>query len=114
MDEAGIPEAQLQKYLANADLYLNQFLLEKENLQMPDGPAEFFGFMTRTYTKIPTETVDPANVKAMCIGIQKFYESMLKHDRILLTDYQELCRTIAANQMEWMASSTKLGHTAVP
>lgn len=113
MDSDGVEEMTLRRHLANAELYLDKYLLERESLQMPDGPAEFAGFMTRVYIKNP-ENVDPAGVKNMCASIQKFYHCMMKNDRIFPADYQELCRVIRDNQTEWMAFSRHFGRIAHP
>lgn len=101
-----VAESAIRKHLANADTYLNQYLLERENLQMPDGVSEFFGFMSHVYTK-KTADVNPTTVKAMCLSVQKFYHSMLSHDRVRPLDYEELCQTIKENQTEWMAATTR-------
>lgn len=103
LEEAGLVKKTITRHINNIDLYINDYLLREEPLEMKEGAS--FGnlnyFMSYFFIRKCLWST-PATIKTTTASIKKFYKCMLERGRIEQADYSELTSTIKEMSEEWM------------
>lgn len=91
----------IEKHLSNADLFLNDFLCDREEVTMESGVGFIGIFMTLFF--IPKCMWSTGNaVKQTAVSIRKFYKCMAEHHLISEEDYQDVVDKIKRDKDDWV------------
>ena len=105
LKDAGLKSKTINNHLSNIDLYINEYLLRVEPLEMSDGCGyEIDGFLGDFFIRKCMWST-PATVKSTAASIKKFYKSMVEHGHVDKDRYQELCDEIKESMEIWQADS---------
>ena len=99
-DLKGLSPKTIERHLANAEFYLNEFLLYSVILRMQDGVYEIGEFLGYYFIRKCMWST-PGTIKSTAASIKKFYMSMLSHRLIDSVQYRLLADTIKDNMKEW-------------
>ena len=99
-DLQGLSPKTIERHLANAEFYLNEFLLYSVILRMQDGVYEIGEFLGYYFIRKCMWST-PGTIKSTAASIKKFYKCMLSHELIDSIQYRLLSDTIKDNMKEW-------------
>lgn len=101
LKEAGLKPKTINNHLSNIDLYINEYLLRIEPLEMSKGCGyEIDGFIGNFFIRKCVWST-PATVKSTAASIKKFYKSMLEHGHVDKDSYQKLTGEIKDSMEMW-------------
>ncbi|NLB22497.1 MAG: recombinase [Clostridium sp.] len=103
LEKAGLVKKTITRHINNIDLYINDYLLREEPLEMREGTssANLDDFISYFFIRKCLWST-PATIKTTTASIKKFYKYMLERGRIDQADYIELTSTIKEMSEEWM------------
>ena len=84
----GLSKRTIQKHIAHADTYINDYLLYYDAVSMEDGIADIFEFSSFFIRKCAWSS--PNNFKETIASLKKFYKCMLEHGKIKSENYKKL------------------------
>lgn len=96
-----LSEKTIRRHLANADLFLNDFLLEHQMMDMQEGIHEVYWFIDDFFIRKCLWST-PSSVKSTAASIKKFYKCMCENGLIGKGEYAELCVEIKDHVHGWM------------
>lgn len=100
LTSSGLSEKTIIRHLRNVDFYINTFLLREEPRPMEDGTFLLDSFLGDFYIRKCMWST-PENIKTNATSIKKFYKCMLDHGNIKKELYDDLCRDIKDNLINW-------------
>lgn len=90
----------IARHVDHVEFYLNTYLLRMGAYDFTYGIGMIDDYLGNFFIRRCMWST-PGNIKSTAASIKKFYKSMLKHERILKTDYDTLCETIKENMWMW-------------
>ena len=97
---SGLSEKTIRRHLKNVDFYINTFLLREGPRPMTDG-IFYLDFFLGDFFIRKCMWSTPGSIKTNAASIKKFYKCMLDHRIIDKESYDELCRDIKDNLINW-------------
>lgn len=91
----------IRNHVMNADLFLNDYLLEHELKNMVEGLEEVYFFIDDFFIRKCLWS-SPSSVKSTAASIKKFYKCMKDNGKIKEEEYKALCEEIKDNLETWM------------
>lgn len=104
--KSGLSERTIGSHLSNADLFLNEFLLYREELSMQAGVSMLGSFLGDFYIRKCAWSA-PGNIKTTAASLKKFYKSMLGRGLIRDSDYRHLSDEIKDKMEDWQRDCAK-------
>lgn len=90
----------IQRHVSNIDLFLNDFLMERELKDMQEGIFEICSFIDEFM--ICKCTSSPSSIRSMSASIKKFYKCMKENGYVSEMNYDDLCEVIKEYIDEWI------------
>ena len=101
MINAGLAESTVNKHLDNANFYINEFLLETEEVYTAAEGCEFIDSFLGDFFIRKCMWSTPSTIKTTASSLKKFYRFMLDKGAIDEEDYAFVCSEIKDNMAEW-------------
>lgn len=101
LKKKGLGTKTINNHLANADLYINNFLIYYEAVKMEDGWHEINSFLGDWFIRKCMWSTE-YSVKTTATSIKKFYQCMCESNFIKKEDYEELSTIIKQNMDIWI------------
>ena len=102
LSDSGLSIKTINRHLANADFYINDFLLREEAHPMEDGVGMIYLFLGDFFIRKCMWST-PATIKSTAASLKKFYKCMLDHGKIQKNEYDYLCSDIKDGMPQWQA-----------
>ena len=102
LTEKGLSDKTIDRHVFNAELFLNTFLLYREELPVDEGASnidEFFYFFVH---KCLWST--PNNVKTTAASLKKLFRFLMEQGRIEKAEYKEIAEEIKEGVPVWQES----------
>ena len=93
----------IEKHLSNVGFYINDYLLENEELEPRDGVSEISMYLGYWFIRKGPWT-GPAAIKDHASSLKNFYQFMLQKGEITQEEFSELKETIKEEMPEWIAT----------
>ena len=93
----------LEKHLSNVEFYINDYLLDNEDLEARDGVSEISLYLGYWFIRKGAWT-GPAAIKDHASSLKNFYQFMLQKGEINQEEFSELKETIKEEMPEWIAT----------
>jgi len=103
LTEKGLSPRTIDKYLSNVEFYINDYLMENEELKAREGVSEISMYLGYWYIRKGCWT-GPAAIKENAASLKKFYQFMLEKGEITKEEFSELKATIKEEMPEWIAT----------
>ena len=107
LEDSGLTYKTVRQHMDNVDFYVNEFLLREEPLPMEKGCGSMISMFLGYFFIRKCMWSTPGTIKNTAASIKKFYKSMLVHDYIKKTDYEDLCLIIKEEMREWQEDCRK-------
>ena len=101
LKEKGLSDKTVQEHLLNAELFLNQYLLNYEETDLEDGTAFIDNFFIHFYIR-KCMWASQSDLKRVCASLKKFYQCMLRHDWIDEEEYEDVLDQIRLGKDVWL------------
>lgn len=100
LQKANLSPRTINRHVMNADLFLNDYLWDREEEKMEAGTGFINSFMGFFIEKCLWAS--QTSIRQTAASIKKFYKSMLARNLISAKDYQELTDSIKFFMDEWL------------
>lgn len=94
--------ATVRRHLSNVSFYINDYLLYEDALTFDRGVRKIDDFLGYFFIRKCMWST-PGTIKSTAASIKKFYQCMLKHDKIQRADFEYLSESIKEGMPEWQA-----------